>query len=248
MEFVKIKKTNIKWKATMIQAAYFAEAAVVTSYWNLDGISYLYSIQDIGFTIFCYWMFSKKNKKRAFTLIEMLIVIVIIGILAAALIPRLSSARGRANDVARKADLAQTAAALVSYQIDRGSFPTTAWSLSGISNELIGAWMSSIPKDPNSSRPVFLGIAWWVIGQYSYTPITKWWIAGNAFVLMAWSETEWWSNRVVADSSDYFSSVTLFENTTPCTAIIENWTNSNNNAGTCTYNKWDDVLRYIYLY
>ena len=70
-------------------------------------------------------MFSSKNKKKGFTLIEMLIVIVIIGILAAALIPRLSSARGRANDVARKADLAQTAAALVSYQIDAGSFPTT---------------------------------------------------------------------------------------------------------------------------
>ena len=68
-------------------------------------------------------MFSKKNTKKGFTLIEMLIVIVIIGILAAAFIPRLSSARGRANDVARKADLAQVAAALVSHQIDYGSFP-----------------------------------------------------------------------------------------------------------------------------
>ena len=56
----------------------------------------------------------------------MLIVIVIIGILAAALIPRLASARGRANDVARKADLSQVAGALVSYQIDRGTFPATA--------------------------------------------------------------------------------------------------------------------------
>lgn len=53
----------------------------------------------------------------------MLIVIVIIGILAAALIPRLSSARGRANDVARKADLQQTAVGIVAYQIDHGEFP-----------------------------------------------------------------------------------------------------------------------------
>ena len=71
-------------------------------------------------------MFSKKNTKKGFTLIEMLIVIVIIGILMAAIYPRLSNARGRANDVARKADLAQVAAALVAYQIDHGSFPTTA--------------------------------------------------------------------------------------------------------------------------
>ncbi|OQB40971.1 MAG: hypothetical protein BWY04_01128 [candidate division CPR1 bacterium ADurb.Bin160] len=48
----------------------------------------------------------------------MLIVIVIIGILAAAIIPRLNSARSRANDVARKADLNQVANALITYQLD----------------------------------------------------------------------------------------------------------------------------------
>jgi type II secretion system protein G len=68
-------------------------------------------------------MKNKMKKLKAFTLIEMLIVIVIIGILAAALIPKLSSARGRANDTARKATLSQVAAALVMYQIDKGKFP-----------------------------------------------------------------------------------------------------------------------------
>ena len=79
-------------------------------------------------------MYNRKHKKSrlalhsriaGFTLVEMLIVIVIIGILAAALIPKLTSARGRANDVARKADLQQIATALISYQIDNGSFPGT---------------------------------------------------------------------------------------------------------------------------
>ncbi|HCY20483.1 TPA: hypothetical protein DIC40_01185 [Patescibacteria group bacterium] len=54
----------------------------------------------------------------------MLIVIVIIGVLASALIPRLGSARGKANDVARKADLQQVATAIISYQIDTNYFPT----------------------------------------------------------------------------------------------------------------------------
>jgi general secretion pathway protein G len=80
-------------------------------------------------------MFSKTNKK-GFTLVEMLIVIVIIGVLAAALIPRLTSARGRANDVARKASLQQISTALVSFQIDNGKFPTTGGKLSVISDSL----------------------------------------------------------------------------------------------------------------
>lgn len=43
--------------------------------------------------------------KKTFTLIEMLIVIVIIGILAAALVPRLQDVQARARDTKRKIDL-----------------------------------------------------------------------------------------------------------------------------------------------
>lgn len=191
-------------------------------------------------------MFSKKNKKKGFTLIEMLIVIVIIGILAAALIPRLSSARGRANDVARKADLSQIASALVVYQIDKGSFPTTAWSLSNISWNLIGAGMSSVPSDPNTSRAngwIDATIASW---QYGYIPITKWWIAWNGFVVIAATETEWWSNRVavntISTTTDY-NSIKLcksFDSTCTPAPADSNWK--------CCYNKNSDQLRYIYVY
>ena len=61
-------------------------------------------------------------KKRWFTLIEMLIVIVIIGILAWALIPRIGSARDKANDTAREANVRSLATALVSYGLDH-DFP-----------------------------------------------------------------------------------------------------------------------------
>ncbi len=69
----------------------------------------------------------------------MLIVIVIIGILASALIPRISQVRERAKDTARKAHLQQVAAVLVAHQIDQGSYPTTAGPLSAIEDELLDA-------------------------------------------------------------------------------------------------------------
>lgn len=184
----------------------------------------------------------------------MLIVIVIIGILAAALIPRLSSARGRANDVARKADLAQVAAALVSYQIDNGEFPVCPSSpdgcnLSDIEDELMGAGMSSIPKDPNASRVVDAGMEGsFTAGEYAYTPIEKKWIPNNGFVVMAATETEWWSNRIASQwlwwsdisASTEFSDIVLCES-------FEEGTNENND-GICWYVDNEDVLRYIYVY
>lgn len=53
----------------------------------------------------------------------MLIVIVIIGILAAALIPQLTGIQGRARDTGRKADMNNVAGALQSYQLDMNQYP-----------------------------------------------------------------------------------------------------------------------------
>ena len=57
-------------------------------------------------------------RKKTFTLIEMLIVVVIIGILAAALIPRLQGVQGRARDVQRKTGLSQIGQAMGVYKAD----------------------------------------------------------------------------------------------------------------------------------
>ena len=58
------------------------------------------------------------TSKKTFTLIEMLIVIVIIGILAAALVPRLQSVQARARDTKRKADIRTIYNANEVYKLD----------------------------------------------------------------------------------------------------------------------------------
>lgn len=83
----------------------------------------------------------------------MLIVIVIIGILAAALIPRLTGIQARARDTARKADLQQIGTALATYKLDTASYPysPSSWS-TGVENTFLtglNSYMTSFPKESN---------------------------------------------------------------------------------------------------
>ena len=106
----------------------------------------------------------KKNTIKAFTLVEMLIVIVIIGILIAALMPRMQAAQWRARDVSRKTALSQVQTAIVTYQWDKWYRPwmwsgehvwsegATGWvGIDQISGQLLVAWMNSLPTDPINS-------------------------------------------------------------------------------------------------
>lgn len=83
----------------------------------------------------------KNAKKKAFTLIELLVVIAIIGILATLAVVSLQSARARARDSKRVADVKQMQTALELYFNDNSSYPEDISSG-------IGTYMAIIPTAP----------------------------------------------------------------------------------------------------
>src|SRR4028119_636555 len=64
-----------------------------------------------------------KRRNHAFTLVELLIVLAIIGLLAAILMPMLSRARERARQTACATNLSQIALAVQMYRQEEGRYP-----------------------------------------------------------------------------------------------------------------------------
>lgn len=74
----------------------------------------------------------QKNRQSGFTIVELLIVIVVIGILAAITIAAYSGIQNRANDGAIRSDLANAAKKFEIYKIDYGMYPQTSTDLLNI--------------------------------------------------------------------------------------------------------------------
>ncbi|MGA3174914.1 MAG: type II secretion system major pseudopilin GspG [Syntrophorhabdales bacterium] len=71
----------------------------------------------------------KKTSRGGFTLIELMIVIVIMGILATLLIPRIMERPEEARRTKAKMDIKAIESALKLYKIDSGAYPTTEQGL-----------------------------------------------------------------------------------------------------------------------
>ena len=93
-----------------------------------------------------------------FTLIEVLVVVVILGILAALVVPRIMDRPDEAKRVAAKADVGAIVQALKLYRLDNGFYPTSEQGLGALvarpstppvpANWKQGGYLERLPKDP----------------------------------------------------------------------------------------------------
>ena len=93
-----------------------------------------------------------------FTLIEIMVVIVILGVLAALVVPRVLERPDEARTIAAKSDVAAIMQALKLYRLDNQRYPTAEQGLTALvakpesppvpPNWKPGGYLEKLPKDP----------------------------------------------------------------------------------------------------
>lgn len=104
--------------------------------------------------------FSDRQNQRGFTIVELLIVIVVIGILAAITIVAYNGIQQRARDARVDAALTQVKSTIEMYKIDNGSYPNVCGgadigcSFSSLSSALVPTYISALPTIAGLSQYV----------------------------------------------------------------------------------------------
>lgn len=106
--------------------------------------------------------------QRGFTLIELMVVIVILGILAGLIIPRIMGRPEEARRMKARVQIESIETALKLYKLDNGSYPSTEQGLQALVEapsvgQLPKAWRDGgylekgrVPKDPWDNEFVYL--------------------------------------------------------------------------------------------
>ncbi|MFN7834636.1 MAG: type II secretion system major pseudopilin GspG [Burkholderiaceae bacterium] len=103
-----------------------------------------------------------RRKSGGFTLIEIMVVIVILGILATLVVPKIMGRPDEARAVAAKQDIGSIMQALKLYRLDNSRYPTTEQGLNALvvkpssepvpGNWKAGGYLEKLPKDPWGQR------------------------------------------------------------------------------------------------
>ena len=95
----------------------------------------------------------RSNPRPGFTLIELVVVIIVLGLLAALVAPQIFGRVSEAKDGAAKTQMALIATALDNYRLDNGSYPTTLSALRSKPDGVLPNWRGpylrkEVPADP----------------------------------------------------------------------------------------------------
>lgn len=105
--------------------------------------------------------------ESGFSLIELMIVLVILGLLVAALVPRIMSRPDEARVTAAKVDIKSIVSALQYYKLDNGRYPTTEQGLQALitkpdtgpepRNYQSGGYLETddVPQDPWGNEYIY---------------------------------------------------------------------------------------------
>lgn len=115
-------------------------------------------MQKISVSRYSSSQYSAARAARGFTLIEIMVVVVIMGILAALIVPKLMGRTDDARIMAAKQDIATVMQALKLYKLDNQRYPTTEQGLSALTAKptigppadgwKTGGYLDKLPKDP----------------------------------------------------------------------------------------------------